>query len=464
MLTEEMDFDLSVVGAGPGGYVAAIRAAQSGRSVCLIERDELGGVCLNWGCIPSKSLIDQAASFEKVASFESYGLKIDRTSFRYADVHARSRKAASTLSNGVLALMKKNGIHVIKASAKLDGPRSISLSNGDTVTAKDIILATGSSASTLPGFEIDESRILSSTGILDMDTLPESLAIIGAGAVGCEFAYVMNAFGVKVTLMEAEDHLLPSADRDSSKVVERAFIGAGIDVLTGTRAVGWVPKGRGLELTLAESGEETRLVCEKVLIATGRSPNSGDLGLDMAGVDCDSRGYVRVGPDYLTTAPNIYAIGDLVDTPALAHVAFKEAEIAVDAIVGRNSEPLDLTLIPSVVYCEPQVASFGLRDDLAIAQGTRFRVDTFPFFGNGKAVTIGLSQGQVKLLTDPDSGELLGAHIVGHNATELIHELLLARASETLASDMATIVHAHPTLSEAIMEAAASVNGQPIHI
>jgi dihydrolipoamide dehydrogenase len=460
----EPAFDVAVIGGGPGGYVAAIRAAQSGLSVCLIERDELGGVCLNWGCIPSKSLIDQATDFKKVASFENYGLKIDRTGFRYADVHAQSRKAARTLSNGISALMKKNGIDVIKASATLNGSGTISLSSGEDVTALDIILATGSRAATVMGFEVDEYRILSSTGILAMDELPESIAIIGAGAVGCEFAYVMNAFGVQTTLLEVDDQVLPLFDRDSSNVIERAFTDGGIDVYTSTRAVGWEAKSRGLELTVAKSGNETTLSCEKVLVAAGRIPNSSDLGLESAGVKCDSRGFVEVGPTYLTSAANIYAIGDLVETPALAHVASKEAEIAVNEILGKAVEPLDLTLIPSVVYCEPQVASIGLSEDQVIAHAVPYRVNVFPFYANGKAVAIGSSDGHVKLLTDPNDGELLGAHIVGHGATEIIHELLLTRASETAAPDLATMVHAHPTFSEAIMEAAASINDQPIHV
>lgn len=460
----EKECDLAVVGGGPGGYVAAIRAARKGLSVCLVERAELGGVCLNWGCIPSKSLIHQAAGFADIAAFERCGLKVDRSGFRYADVHARSRQAARTLSGGIAGLMKKNGIAVIRASARLAGPGRLVLSTGGEVVARNIILATGSSPAVLPGFDFDETRFLSSTGILALSELPRSLAIIGAGAIGCEFAYVMNAFGVKVTLLELQEQLLPLEDRDSAKVVHAAFVEAGVAVITGARVVGWAATDSGLDLTIARAGKESSLSCEKVLIATGRVPNTGDLGLDTAGVRRDGRGFVTVGPDYRTSAPNVYAIGDIVDTPALAHVASREAEIAVDAIVGLAGEGLDRSLVPSAIYCEPQVAGFGLREAEAKSGGVRFKTAAFPFLANGKAVAVGATRGHVKLLSDPDTGELLGAHIVGHNATELIHELLLTRASETLAGDLAHMMHAHPTLSEAIMEAAASVDGRPVHL
>lgn len=457
-------YDLVVVGGGPGGYVAAIRAAQKGLSVCLIERAELGGVCLNWGCIPSKSLIHQAAVLEGIASLESCGVKVDRSGLRYVDIHARSRAAAQTLSTGIATLMKKNGIAVLKASAKLNGPGKLSLSTGGGVAARDIILATGSSPAVLQGFDFDESRILSSTGILALNKLPRSLVIVGAGAIGCEFAYAMNAFGVKVTLLELEEQILPLEDRDSAKVIERAYSESGIAVLNGMHAVRWAPTDRGLNLTISKAGKESDLSCEMVLVATGRVPNTGALGIESSGVRRDSRGFVTVGPDYRTAAPNVYAIGDIVDTPALAHVASKEAEIAVNTILGVKSEGLDRSLIPSAVYCEPQVAGFGLRESEATANGIRFNRTMFPFLANGKAVSVGSTRGHVKLLTDPDTDELLGAHIVGHNATELIHELLLTRSSETPASDLAHLIHAHPTLSEALMEAAASVGGRTVHL
>lgn len=363
-------YDLAVVGGGPGGYVAAIRAAQNGLSVCLIERADLGGVCLNWGCIPSKNLIHQASAFREIAQFESCGVKVDTSGFRYAEVHSKSRKAAGTLSRGIAGLMKKNGIVTTKASAKLRGPGQLVLSTGAEIVARDIILATGSAPTALKGFAFDEKHILSSTGILSLTALPKSLVVIGAGAIGCEFAYVMNAFGVKVTLLEVQDQILPLEDRDSAKVLEKAFTEQGIAILTGTRAIDWSRDAQNINLTISRTGEEEKLSCEKVLIAAGRRPNTDGLGLETCGVRTDERGFVEVAPDYRTSAANIYAIGDIVDTPALAHVASREGEIAVDAVLGRAHAGLDLSLVPSATYCEPQVAGFGLREGVAIAKGS----------------------------------------------------------------------------------------------
>ncbi len=463
-------FDVAIIGAGPGGYVAAIRAAQLGLSTALIEKDALGGVCLNWGCIPSKSLIHHAGAFRALKDAEAFGVHIDRSGLDYAAIHARSRQAAKTLTDGVAGLLRKNGVEVIKASARIGAPGRVSLSGGDrdgaVLAARNIIVATGSRPMALPGFAFDEQNVLSSSGLLAMTRLPESLLVLGAGAIGCEFAYVMNAFGVRVTLIEAAEHILPSEDYEVAKVLDASLRNSGIDIRVKTRAVSWRKAGEGLEVLVETDGRAEPIKAGKVLAAFGRAPNTSDLGLEEAGVRLDPRGYVVTGDYGQTTAKGIFAIGDLVASPSLAHVASKEGELAAEFIAGHvpATRRVAEDLVPSAIYCEPQVAGFGLREDAAAARGIRFRKSSFPFRACGKAVAVGHTEGLVKVLSDPDTGEILGAHVAGSHATELIHELLLARSGELLIEDVAAMIHAHPTLAEAVMEAARGAGGTPIHL
>ena len=460
-------YDVAVIGAGPGGYVAGIRAAQLGLSVCVIEKDQPGGVCLNWGCIPSKSLIHHAGEFLALRGMEALGVKIDRSGFKYAEVQARSRQAAKTLADGVAALLRKNKVELIKASASIAAPGKIALQGGSgvhSVAAKNIVVATGSRPLAVPGFALDERLVLSSSGLLALTELPESMVILGAGAIGCEFAYVMNAFGVKVSLVEMAAHILPSEDLEVAQVLAASMRQAGIDILTQARADSWRKTGTGVAVAVTAAGKTLELGAACILAAVGRTPNSGGIGLEAAGVELDARGYVLTGDYGQTSVPGIYAIGDITTSPALAHVASREAEIAVEHIAGHSPQDrrVDPLLVPSAVYCEPQVAGFGLREDAAA--GIKFRKSVFPYRGAGKSVAVGKPEGLVKILTDADSGEILGAHIAGCNATELVHELLLAKSGELLAEDLARMIHAHPTLSEAIMEAARGVFDKPIHI
>lgn len=462
-------YDLAIIGGGPGGYVAAIRAAQLGLSACVVEKSELGGVCLNWGCIPSKSLIHYANEYVGLKDMESVGVKIDRSSFSYAAVHAKSREAAKTLAAGVAGLLKKNGLEVFRTSASIAAKGRIALHGGEhdgkSLFAKNIVVATGSRPMAVPGFDFDEQGVVSSSGLLAMTELPGSLTILGAGAIGCEFAYVMNAFGVKVTLIEMAPHILPSEDREIAQVVEASFRRSGIDVRTACRANALKKRRDGLEVSIDSDGKTEVIASEKVLVAFGRVPNTRDIGLEAVGVEIDERGYVVTGEYGETSVPSIYAIGDITRTPLLAHVASKEGEIAVEHIAGRTPREccIDPDLVPSAVYCEPQVAAFGLREERARKEGIEFKKSVFPYRGAGKSVAIGRTEGMVKILADPQTGELLGAHIVGAEATELIHELLLARHGELLAEDIQSMIHAHPTLSEAVMEAARGIDGRPIH-
>ena len=456
-------YDMIVIGAGPGGYGAAIRAAQLGLKTAVVEKDQPGGVCLNWGCIPSKNLIHQAELFHSLYELEAVGVSVDRSTLDYSAVQANSRKVVKTLTGGVRGLLKKNKVALLKGTARLTDAGEVTLDNGDVLSAKHILVATGSRPMQVPGFECDEDKVLSSTGILALTGLPAELVVLGGGAIGCEFAYVMNAFGVKVTLVEALDHLLPTEDFEVCAVLEACFKRAGIEVLTNTRALSLDRSGEKLQVTLQSADEELGREADKALVVFGRVPNTGDLGLAELGVQLDERGYVNVGDYNQTTAAGIYAIGDITRTPALAHVASAEGEMAVEHMAGHapHLTGVDPAKVPSAVYCEPQVAGFGLREDEAGER--KLKKSVFGYPGAGKSIAVGKSDGLVKILCDAETDEILGAHIVGHNATEIIHELLLAASAELLPEDLSSTIHAHPTLSEAILEAARGINGAPIH-
>lgn len=459
-------YDLLVIGAGPGGYVAAVRAAQLGLNTVVVEKDSPGGVCLNWGCIPSKNLIHQAEVFHSLGEMEAVGVRVDRNSLNYAAVQGKSREVVNTLTNGVAGLLKRNKVEYLKGSARISGRGEVTMADGHKLNARNILVATGSRPMTVPGFEFDEELVLSSTGILALTELPESLLILGAGAIGCEFAYVMNSFGVRVTLVEALDHILPTEDFETCAVLERELRNSGIDVRTGTRASELLKKEGGVVATLeSPDGASERISASRALVVFGRSPNTSGLGLEEMGVRLDERGYVETGDYCQTSSANIYAIGDITRSPALAHVASAEGEMAVEHMAGHTPErkTLDLQLIPSAIYCEPQVAGFGLREDQALREGVSLKKSVFNYHGAGKTIAVAKPTGMVKVLCDPQTDELLGAHIVGHNATELLHELLLARSAELLPEDISMMMHAHPTISEVIMEVMKGVNGSPIH-
>ncbi|MFA7566649.1 MAG: dihydrolipoyl dehydrogenase [Alkalispirochaeta sp.] len=460
----EYDYDLLVIGAGPGGYVAAIRASQLGLKSAVIEKDAPGGVCLNWGCIPSKALIHQAELMHGVDDIKKIGVTVDASGLDYSKVHKKSRDAASKLSKGVQSLLKKNKIDYIEGTGKFTSAHEVSVDGKKTVTGKNVLIATGSRSREIPAFAFDGDKVLSSRDILDMKKLPKKLIILGAGAIGMEFAYVMNAFGVEVTVVEMLDQLLPLEDSDVVDVVAKVFKRYGIETYTGTKATSLDTKGKGVKLEVEKSdGSKETLSADKILVAVGRSPNTEDLGLETIGVTTE-KGFVTIGDYYQTSVPGVYAIGDVVESPLLAHVASKEGEIAVEHMAGRNPEPkIDPDLIPSAVYCDPEVGSFGLTEKAAKEQGRNYEAAMFPYRGAGKSVAVEKSDGFVKFVLDKETREILGGHVVGHNATELIHELLLAKKAELLPEDIATMIHAHPTLSEAVMEGARASEGWAIH-
>ncbi len=464
-MAEAIEYDVIIIGAGPGGYVAGIRAAQLGLRACIIEKDALGGVCLNWGCIPTKSLIYHAGVFHSRLELEKMGLSVDSGAFNYEYVHDQSRKAAGILAGGVEHLLKKNKIDLISGTAGIVSEKLVALEDGSEIKGKNIVIATGSHPLQLKGFEFDEKQVLSSNGILSLKELPASLVILGAGAIGCEFAYIMNTFGVKVCLVEMEKHILPFEDARSAAVLERSFRDNGIDVITGAAARSLEKTSEAAIVTLVtKDGSVKKVQAEKVLCVFGRTPNTGGIGLGNIGIETE-KGYIPVTDYYETRVPGVYAIGDVLRTPLLAHVASKEGEIVCEHIAGCTTDKrIDPNEIPSAVYCEPQVASFGLRESQAKERNIPFKKAMYPYRGVGKSVVVGKTEGMVKTLYDPETHKILGAHIVGYNATELIHEILLAKTAGLLPEHIARMIHAHPTVSEVVMEQMRGVSGQPIHM
>ncbi len=457
-------YDLAVIGSGPGGYVAAIRATQLDMRVAIVEADRLGGVCLNWGCIPSKAILSAAEMFEAVR-FGVPGLVVEGLSSDYGAVIDSSRTAADRLNRGVEHLMKKNKIDVYRGWARLAGGGQVSIRDGDTesaLQARNILLATGSRDFVLPGITVDGKRVLTSKEALVSRDLPGSIVVIGGGAIGLECGYWYSAYGVQVTIVEMADQLLPGMDSEIAQALERSFVRRKIAVKTGTCFKSIEESESGVAVTVeGEKGEE-ELRADQMLVAVGRRAIVEDLGLEQAGVELD-KGFVKVGPDYRTSAEGIWAIGDVIGGPLLAHKASEEGIAAVEIMAGHKRKAIDPRRIPSCIYCQPQVATVGYSEAEARAAGHEVKVGKFPFTASGKAVGTGHTEGFVKLVTDTKYGEILGCQIIGHGVTELIAEITLAMTLESTVHEIAETCHAHPTLSEAIMESALAAAGRGIH-
>jgi len=459
-----MVFDLIVIGAGPGGYVAAIRAAQLGLKTAVFEKGAAGGVCLNLGCIPTKSLIKSADTACGLARAAEHGVGISGLTLDYAGAHARSRKIAANLSKGIHFLFKKNNVTLIQDTAELTAPDTVrAQSSGQDYRAKNIIIATGSKPKTLPGFEPDNARIFTSESLILRDKLPKLLIILGAGAIGVEFGYVFNAFGCGITLVELLDAVLPLEDRECGRALERELKKKKIRVLTSARAVSVQSGKSGVSLDVSRAGRTETLTAEALLLAVGRAPNTRGLGLEGPGVETDANGFIKVNEHCRTSVPSIYAIGDCVSTPLLAHVASHEGVHAVEHLAGQNPHPLDYGRVPSCTYTTPQVASFGLSEEKLREQGREYKKGVSNLKASGKAMTLGENSGFVKILSDPNTDRILGAHIVAPEAAELLHELLIAAAGNLPVGLVGRTMHAHPTLAESIMEAALAVDGRAIH-
>ncbi len=463
-MSSNHDYDLVVIGAGPGGYVAAIRASQLGMKSAVIEKDRPGGVCLNIGCIPSKAIIHQAELFRSIKDLEALGVKADTGGFAYQKVFKKSRKAADMLSKGVDFLLKKNNVRLIGGTAVLKSPHEVLVDEEETVSGTSIIVATGSRPRGIPGFPFDEKTVLSSNDALMLEKLPKSIIILGGGFIGVEFAHIMNSFGVDVHIVELLNRLLPIEDEESAGLLARAFTKRGIKISTSAKAAGLQTNKNGVVVTVEQNGQKKQLEAEKLLVVVGRRANIDNIGLEELGIRTE-QGFIVTGDYYRTDVPSVYAIGDVVQTPQLAHVASKEGEIAVEHIAGGSPAPrVDAHEVPSAVYCEPQVASIGYKEYEAEKEGISYKKAVFPYRGAGKSVAVERSEGFVKVLYDPETSEILGAHIAGLDATELIHEILLAKTSELLPANIAGMIHAHPTLSEAVMEAMRAAEGWAVHV
>jgi len=455
-------YDIVIIGGGPGGYVAAIRAAQLKKKVALIESTHLGGICSNWGCIPTKSLLKNAEVLELIKNSSKYGIEIKDYTVNWEKVIKRSRNIANRMGKGIQFLMKKNKVDVINGHGKIIDKNTIEVDNQSSkekITSEFIIISTGASPNYFPGMEPDGEDIITYKEALVIDKVPKHIVIIGAGAIGIEFAYFFNAFGSEVTIVEAQDHILPNEDIDISKELERIFKSKKININTGTKVKNIIKNGKKITVNL----EKSKIICDKVLVAVGVKANSSNLGLNKNKIETE-KGWIKTDNFMQTNIKNIFAIGDVSGPPWLAHVASAEAITAIEHICNLSPSPMKYDNIPGCTYCNPEVASVGLTEEEALKQGFQIKVGKFPFRALGKAVAVGQTEGFVKIIFDQKYGELLGCHIIGANATDLISEISLARDLETTYHEIIKSIHPHPTLSEAIMEATADALDEAIHI
>ena len=458
------EYDVAVIGAGPGGYVAAIRCAQLGFKTAVIEKENLGGVCLNWGCIPSKALLKNAEILSYISRSEEFGFYFDNFRTDYKVAFDRSRKVVDRNTRGVSYLLRKHNIDHIEGSATLAGNGTIQISSSnDVIKAGNIIIATGSSPRTIPALPVDGDKVLTSKDAILASELPKSIVIVGGGAIGVEFAYLYRMYGVEVTVVELLPNLVPNEDVEISQILERSFSKYGINVITGAGVTGLEINGETCSVALDRQGEQIEINAEKVLVAIGIQPNTSDLGLDDVGVATD-RGFIQVDRYMATNVPGISAIGDVTGKMPLAHVASAQAVAVAEHLSGLDIQDIDYTYIPRATYCQPQVASFGLTEQEAVDQGFDVKIGKFNMLANGKSLAMGHTEGMVKLVVDARYGEILGGHMIGPEVTELLGELALTKLLEGTTLELGWAVHPHPTISETLKEAALSVQGNAVHM
>jgi dihydrolipoamide dehydrogenase len=469
-MSEATAYDLIVIGGGPGGYVAAIRAAQLGKKVAVVERESLGGVCLNWGCIPTKSLLRNAEVINLLGQGKEFGFSIGDLTVDYAPAQKRSRQVSDGRVKGVGFLFRKNNITHVAGAGTLVGPRQVKVSpSGQLLEAPNIIIATGARARSLPGMTVDGQKIITSREALELTAAPKRLVVVGAGAIGMEFAYLFRSYGAEVTVIEMLPHVLPLEDDETAAEVAKGFKRRGIAMLVNTRTEAVEPDDGGVAVRVKDqgTGQEQTIQADVVLVAIGVAPNSDGIGLEAAGVATDKRGFIVVDDFMRTNVPGIYAIGDVTGKLLLAHVASAQGIVAAEHLAGHETRPIretDYVFMPRATYCHPQVASIGYTEAQAREKGYELKVGKFPFIANGKAQGLNEKDGFVKIIADARYGEILGAHLVGPEVTELLPELVLAHTWELTTEEIAKTVHAHPTLSEVVMEAAHAVEGHAIHI
>lgn len=463
-----MQYDVTVIGGGPGGYVAAIRAAQLKLKTAIVEKEKLGGICLNWGCIPTKALLKSAEVYNLIKNSKEYGINVGNVEFDFTKIIKRSRDISSRIVKGVEFLIKKNKIDKYDGIAKILDKNTISVFDKDgkvinTIKTKNIVIATGARPRQIPNVKNDGKIIISSTEAMILDKLPKEMIIIGAGAIGVEFAYFYSSLGTKVTLIEMLPHILPIEDEEISIALEKEYKKYGINVLTSTKVKEIKVMGDKAQVLIEKDQKDSNLEAEIVLVAIGVQGNIENLGLESLGIETE-KGFIKVDKNnYRTNVENIYAIGDVSGPPWLAHVASSEGIVCVEHIAGLKPNPVDYSSIPGCTYCQPQVASIGLTEKKTKELGLEYKVGRYDFRSHGKSLAVGENTGFVKLIIDKKYGELLGAHIIGAEATELIAELTLAKNLEATGEFIHKTMHAHPTLSEAIMEAASDAYGECIH-
>lgn len=462
-----MKYDIIVLGSGPGGYVAAIRASQLGLKTAIVEREALGGICLNWGCIPTKALLKSANVFEYINHAKDYGITVGAPTADFKGMVSRSRGVADGMSKGVQFLMKKNKIDVIMGEGKLKSGRKVEVKDAEgktsTYEAGHVIIATGARSRTLPNLQQDGKKIIGYREAMTLKDQPKKMVVVGSGAIGAEFAYFYNAIGTEVTIVEYMPNIVPVEDEEVSKQLERSYKKQGINIMTNAEVTNVDTKGSGCKVTVKTKKGEEVLEADIVLSAVGVVANIENIGLEDLGIATD-KGKIVVNEFYETNIPGYYAIGDCVPGPALAHVASAEGIICVEKIAGQHVEPLDYGNVPGCTYSFPEVASVGMTEKAAKEAGYDIKVGKFPFSASGKASAAGHKDGFVKLIFDAKYGELLGGHMIGANVTEMIAEIVAVRKLETTGHELIKTVHPHPTMSEAVMEAAAAAYGEVIHI
>jgi dihydrolipoamide dehydrogenase len=463
------DFQVLVIGAGPGGYVAAIRASQLGFKTAIVDKQWLGGVCLNVGCIPSKALLKNAEVAHTLRERgKEFGFSLENLSLDYSAAVKRSRQVSDRLTKGVGFLMKKNNIQVIMGEARLTAKKTVMITAADGKTqelsADNFILATGSHPAMIPGITVDGEKVVTYKEAILQEKLPKSVVIIGAGAIGLEFATIWNSYGTEVTLVEMLPRIAPLEDEEISQELTRQFTRRGMKVFTESKVMSVKPAASGVSVTISGKDGEQTFEAEQALLATGFKPNIENLGLEEAGVKLTERKFIEIDHRMATNVPGIYAIGDVTGKFLLAHVASKQGILCAEAIAGKEVQPIDYNMVPRATFCQPQVASLGYTEAQAKEKGLEIKVGKFPFQPNGKALGMGETAGFVKILTDSKYGEILGAHMIGPEVSELLPELTLAQKNELTIEEVADNIHVHPTLSEAILEAAEGTLGRSIHI